>query len=176
MLSMSVIQYWFMLVNAFLTQLCLLLLFFRVVGLVSHTVRTKAGYVLCSKGIVEDHFKQIIDMCVFCFHALHERITDQSNCWIRPCTLLADFRSTCQWLESLFGNVLIPDCKYYSDALNIIDPATGDTFETVVILDGEECVDRELMDPKVFEDLDVAKISVLKNRPSVSHFDNDQNL
>ena len=31
------------------------------------------------------------------------------------------------------------------------------------------------MDPKVFEDLDVAKISVLKNRPSVSHFDNADN-
>jgi hypothetical protein len=36
----------------------------------------------------------------------------------------------------------------------------------------ESVVNRELLDPLVFEDLDAAKIQVAKNRPSGTQFDN----
>ena len=71
-----------------------------------------------------------------------------------------------------FKNAFIEDITYYSDSYNTINPESGERFENVCTIDGENCIDRELLDPSVFTALSEAKIRVIKNRPSGTEFDN----
>ncbi len=55
-----------------------------------------------------------------------------------------------------FKNAFIEDIAYYSDSYNTINPETGECFENVCTIDGENCIDGELLDPSVFTALSEA--------------------
>jgi hypothetical protein len=71
-----------------------------------------------------------------------------------------------------FKNAFIEDITHYANSYNTINPETDERFESVCTIDGENCIDRELLDPSVFTALSEAKIRVIKNRPSGTEFDN----
>lgn len=78
----------------------------------------------------------------------------------------------CNPWSHYFQNVFIDDIKRYADAYATVNPETGEQFESVVTIDGEACVNRELMASDVFEKLSDENIVVIKNRPSGTAYDN----
>lgn len=71
-----------------------------------------------------------------------------------------------------FKNVFLSDITRYSDAYDLIDPETSERYENVCTIDGENCVNRELLDPSIWTALSEANIKVVKNRPSGTAYDN----
>lgn len=124
--------------------------FFRaeVQGLVFGEDSSKFGYVYfsasrCMKGLPDDA----------------QAIMDAEE---RPCNPWSDY------FKGPFTEAIVK----LSTAYNMIDPATGLRFESVCTIDGENVVNRELLHPSVFQTLDANNISVLKNRPSCTQYDN----
>jgi hypothetical protein len=71
-----------------------------------------------------------------------------------------------------FTNVFAEDISYYADSYDTRDPETGLRYDQASSIDGESVIDREFMDPTVWETLDKARIRVFKNRPSGTQYDN----
>lgn len=84
----------------------------------------------------------------------------------------ADTENSCNPWSHYFQNPFIQDIDYYARSYNTINPDTNEPYESVCTIDGESCIDRELLDPAVFEKLSAAKIQLVKNRPSGTEKDN----
>ena len=120
----------------------------KVQGLCFGEDSTKYGYV---------YFAQT--RCMKGLPGSDKAITDEQN---RPCNPWSHY----------FKNPFRDEIKRYADAYGEINPATGLVYESVCVIDGENCVNRELLDPEVFRCLDDARIQILKGRPSASEYDN----
>ena len=81
-------------------------------------------------------------------------------------------RRNCNPWSHYFQVPFLNDIKKYADSYAIIDPATDHPFVSVCTIDGESCVNRELMAPEVFEKLAEHNIELVKNRPSGTAYDN----
>lgn len=120
----------------------------KVQGLVFGEDSSKYGYVYfaqtrCMRGVTED-----------------------------PQAIVDDRERPCNPWSHYFQGPFVESILKYMNAYNMIDPKTDERFEVCCTIDGEACIDRELLHPDVFEKLAAHKIGVIKNRPSGTQFDN----
>jgi hypothetical protein len=71
-----------------------------------------------------------------------------------------------------FQGIFYDDITRYAEAYNRVNVETGELLENCCSIDGESCVNRELLTPSVFEKLGNANIELFKCRPSCTETDN----
>ena len=126
----------------------------KVQGLTNTTDSTQYGYLFfcatrCMKGLTPEQLEAATKK------AEEEGLEIPENGW-----------------SYYFRLLLAGDIKRFCDEYNLIDPATKQRYPSVITIDGENVVNRELMDTRVWTALDEVHASLIKNRPQCTKYDN----